>query len=78
MLTGELPLGKFPSPPSSRKVEVDVRLDDVVLRALEKDPERRYQHVSQVKTAGRTPSPLTAARRPARMAKVAGPGNSGA
>src|SRR6185437_6093644 len=27
MLTGELPLGKF-APPSSRKVEVDVRLDD--------------------------------------------------
>jgi predicted Ser/Thr protein kinase len=50
MLTGELPLGKF-SPPSSCKVEVDVRLDDVVLRALEKDPERRYQHASQVKTA---------------------------
>ncbi|MGD0816427.1 MAG: protein kinase [Verrucomicrobiota bacterium] len=50
MLTGELPLGKF-APPSSRKMEVDVRLDDVVLRALEKDPERRYQHVSQVKTA---------------------------
>jgi serine/threonine protein kinase len=50
MLTGELPLGKF-APPSSRKIEVDVRLDDVVLRALEKDPERRYQHVSQVKTA---------------------------
>src|SRR6202167_5665389 len=50
MLTGELPLGKF-SPPSSRKVEVDVRLDDVVLRALERDPDRRYQHVSQVKTA---------------------------
>jgi predicted Ser/Thr protein kinase len=50
MLTGELPLGKF-APPSSRKVEVDVRLDDVVLRALEKDPERRYQHASQVKTA---------------------------
>jgi predicted Ser/Thr protein kinase len=50
MLTGELPLGKF-APPSSRKVEVDVRLDDVVLRTLEKDPERRYQHASQVKTA---------------------------
>ena len=50
MLTGELPLGKF-APPSSCKVEVDVRLDDVVLRALEKDPERRYQHASQVKTA---------------------------
>jgi predicted Ser/Thr protein kinase len=50
MLTGELPLGKF-APPSSRKVEVDVRLDEVVLRALEKDPELRYQHASQVKTA---------------------------
>ena len=50
MLTGELPLGKF-APPSSRKIEVDVRLDDVVLRALEKDPELRYQHASQVKTA---------------------------
>jgi predicted Ser/Thr protein kinase len=50
MLTGELPLGKF-APPSSRKVEVDVRLDDVVLRALERDPERRYQQISQVKTA---------------------------
>ncbi len=50
MLTGELPLGKF-SPPSSRKIEVDVRLDDVVLRSLEKEPARRYQQASQVKTA---------------------------
>jgi predicted Ser/Thr protein kinase len=52
MLTGELPLGKFAPP--SRKVEVDVRLDDVVLRALEKEPERRYQQASQVKTAVET------------------------
>jgi predicted Ser/Thr protein kinase len=50
MLTGELPLGNF-RPPSTRKVEVDVRLDQVVLRALEKDPELRYQQASQVKTA---------------------------
>lgn len=48
MLTGELPLGKFQAP--SRKVQVDVRLDDVVLRSLEKEPARRYQHVGQVKT----------------------------
>ena len=53
MLTGELPLGKF-APPSSGRVEVDVRLDEVVLRALEKEPERRYQHASQVKTAVET------------------------
>jgi predicted Ser/Thr protein kinase len=48
MLTGELPLGKFAPP--SRKVEVDVRLDEVVLRALEKEPERRYQQANHVKT----------------------------
>lgn len=48
MLTGELP-GK-PLLPPSKKVQVDVRLDEVVLRALEKEPERRYQHVSQVKS----------------------------
>ena len=48
MLTGELPLGKFQPP--SRKVQVDVRLDEVVLHALEKEPERRYQHASEVKS----------------------------
>ena len=55
MLTGEVPMGKF-EPPSSNsgKVLVDVRLDDVVLRALERKPERRYQQVSEVKTAVET------------------------
>jgi serine/threonine protein kinase len=55
MLTGELPLGKF-APPSSgpRGLQVDVRLDEVVLRALERKPELRYQHASQVKTAVET------------------------
>ena len=48
MLTGELPLGRFPPP--SKKVEVDVRLDAVVLRTLEKEPDRRYQHASEVRT----------------------------
>ena len=48
MLTGELPLGRFDAP--SQKVQVDVRLDNVVLRALEKEPERRYQHAIEVKT----------------------------
>lgn len=52
LLTGELPLGRF-APPSSR-VQVDVRLDEVVLRALEKEPERRYQQADQVKTAVET------------------------
>jgi tRNA A-37 threonylcarbamoyl transferase component Bud32 len=47
MLTGELPLGRFPPP--SQKASVDERLDEVVLRALENRPDRRYQRVSEVK-----------------------------
>jgi tRNA A-37 threonylcarbamoyl transferase component Bud32 len=49
MLTGELPLGRFAPP--SRKAGVDVRLDDVVFRTLEREPERRYQRASEVKSA---------------------------
>ena len=49
LLTGELPMGKFASP--SKRVHVDVRLDEIVLRALEQKPEQRYQHASEVKTA---------------------------
>ena len=48
MLTGELPLGRFAPP--SRKVELDVRLDEIVLRALEKEPAQRYQRASEIKT----------------------------
>jgi serine/threonine protein kinase len=48
LLTGELPLGRFVPP--SRKVEVDVRVDEVVLKALEKEPRLRYQHASEVRT----------------------------
>ncbi len=52
MLTGELPAGEITPP--SRKVVLDVRLDEVVLRALEKKPEFRYQKVSSVKEAVET------------------------
>lgn len=48
MLTGELPIGRFAAP--SQKVQIDVRLDEVVLRTLEKEPQRRYQHASQIKS----------------------------
>jgi predicted Ser/Thr protein kinase len=48
MLTGQLPIGRFQPP--SKKVQVDVRLDEIVLRSLESEPDRRYQHASDVKT----------------------------
>jgi serine/threonine protein kinase len=51
MLTGELPLGKF-QPPSTcaHALQMDVRLDEVVLRALAKEPARRYQQARVLKT----------------------------
>jgi hypothetical protein len=66
MLTGQLPIGRFEPP--SKKVPVDVRLDEIVLRSLESEPDRRYQHASDVKTdletiAGGASSPKTASLR---------------
>jgi serine/threonine protein kinase len=48
MLTGELP-GDHLQPPS-RKVQIDVRLDEIVLRALEKSPELRFQTAVEMRT----------------------------
>jgi serine/threonine protein kinase len=48
LLTGELPADKLQPP--SKKVQIDVRLDEVVLRALEKTPELRYQTAGEFKT----------------------------
>jgi hypothetical protein len=63
MLTGELPLGRFRRP--SEKVPVDVRLDEAVLKTLEKEPGRRYHHVSELKTLVETITGLAAQRWPA-------------
>ena len=75
MLTGELPLGKF-QPPSSctRGVQIDVRLDEVVLRALAKEPELRYQQASQVKTAVETIAGTSAPQAAATTSNKAGLG----
>lgn len=48
MLTGSRPEAPFATP--SRQVKIDVRLDEVVLRALEQEPERRWQKAGEVKT----------------------------
>jgi serine/threonine protein kinase len=47
MLTGELPMGRFAPP--SHKASVDARLDAVVLRALAREPENRYQDAGELK-----------------------------
>lgn len=47
LLTGELPMGRFAPP--SQKVQVDIRIDEVVLKSLEREPSRRYQSASQIK-----------------------------
>ena len=65
LLTGELPLGRF-GPPSA-KTPVDSRVDDVVMRTLEKEREKRFQSAGEMGTtvehltevgAGAAPSPL--------------------
>jgi predicted Ser/Thr protein kinase len=47
LLTGELPLGRFPAP--SIKAGLDARVDDIVFRALAKERELRQQTAEQVK-----------------------------
>ena len=52
MFTGEPP-GKTPGKtiaPPSAKVQIDARLDEIVLRALEKKSELRHRQVSEVRT----------------------------
>lgn len=46
MLTGEIPVGAFDVP--SRRAAVDARLDEVVMKALASDPDRRYQSAGDV------------------------------
>ena len=53
LLTGELPGHAASNRPHRTKVPMDVRLDEVVLRALpSKKPELRFQQVSEVKAHG--------------------------
>ncbi|MCH7228607.1 protein kinase [Haloferula sp. A504] len=48
MLTGELPLGRFAPP--SQKAAMDARIDDIVLRTLEKERQARFQSAEEVMT----------------------------
>lgn len=48
MLTGERPAGVFEPPSRKSSPPVDKKLDGVVMRAMEKNPERRYQQAAQI------------------------------
>jgi len=48
MLTGELPIGRF-KPPSAR-TPLDERIDEIVLRALERERELRQKNATEFKT----------------------------
>ena len=52
MLTGERPANQVIAP--SHKVQTDARLDAVVLRALEKEPAKRYQTAGEFGTVAQT------------------------
>ena len=75
MLTGELPGDKLQPP--SRKVLIDVRLDEIVMRALHQTPELRFQTAAEFRTQvetvisapGAPPRPR-AANTPPQMIKV--------
>ncbi len=72
LLTGELPLGRFPAP--SEKSGTDPRLDTIVFRTLEKERERRFQSATDMRTevenVANHPAPEPAA--PAASAKIPG------
>ncbi len=48
MLTGERPNDKLEAP--SRRVQVDIRIDEIVLRALEKTPELRFDTAAELRS----------------------------
>lgn len=60
LLTGELP--KVPWQPPSQRVQVDVRIDEIVLRALAVKPEQRYATAEEFRTqlgsAAAKPTPV--------------------
>jgi serine/threonine protein kinase len=63
LLTGELPLGRFPAP--STKNDIDSRIDDIVFRTLEKERDARFQSAEEVSTKveslSQSPPPLAIA-----------------
>ncbi len=71
MLTGERPDKDLVAP--SKRVEIDVRLDEIVLRALEKEPARRYQTAGEFRTVVETMAAKTPMEEPPSSREVRPP-----
>jgi serine/threonine protein kinase len=75
MLTGSLPRGSFK--PASKRVAIDPRIDDVLVKCMEHDRAERYQSAAEIKadilaiTAQATKPQMTAVRRAAPAPTVA-------
>jgi hypothetical protein len=48
MLTGELPIGRFKMPSEKRPDECDTKLDAIIQRSLQKDPEQRFSSAEEM------------------------------
>ncbi len=64
MLTGQLPLGSRPKPPSHWNPSITPQLDQVLLRALQEDPEDRFETLDAFFNAFRESSKSTEDRVP--------------
>ncbi len=51
MLTGELPIGRFALPSRRFPDQCDSRIDGIIERSLDKEPDRRYQRASEMANA---------------------------
>ena len=69
MLTGERPDKDFKGP--SSKVQVDVKIDEIVLRALQKSPELRFQTAGEMRTVVETVAGAAPPGNPPPLAKAA-------
>ncbi|MCB1212489.1 MAG: hypothetical protein KDK97_24405, partial [Verrucomicrobiales bacterium] len=74
LLTGELPIGRFAPP--SKKSAVDTRIDEIVMRTLERERELRFKTVGEVETeveaAKDTKSPASGPRSDVRVTQLGG------
>ncbi len=66
-------------PPPPREVEpnVPVSAERIILKCLEKEPDRRFQSVADLESALKSPVPMTSAQAPVRAAAATNHGSSG-